>query len=151
MLDANAAEPSGFRSGHHDRAIATGTSVATGGSRESRPARAECLVPRGMPHCWSMYHRVMRVTLKTDKRGRVTLPPEVRDAAGFSPHMDLVVEVGDNMVMLRDATAERKAILKAARGQFAGAGGGTEELFASRRAEFAQEEAERRERSGRRS
>lgn len=90
----------------------------------------------------------MRVTLKTDKRGRVTLPPEVRAAAGFSPHMDLVVEVAGNTVTLRDATAERKDILKAARGQFAGAGGGTAELFANRRAEFEKEEAERRARSG---
>ena len=94
-----------------------------------------------------MYHVVMRVTLKTDKRGRVTLPPDVRAAAGFTPHMDLVVEVDDNTVTLRDAAAERKQTLKAARGQFAGAGGGTTELFANRRAEFVKEEAERRERS----
>ena len=76
------------------------------------------------------------------------MPPEVRAAAGFGPHMDLVVEVAENTVTLEDATAERKAILKAARGQFAGAGGGKAELFANRRAEFKKEEAERRARSG---
>jgi bifunctional DNA-binding transcriptional regulator/antitoxin component of YhaV-PrlF toxin-antitoxin module len=95
-----------------------------------------------------MYHGRMRVTLKTDKRGRVTLPPEVRAAAGFSPHMDLVVEVADNTVTLKSATAERREILKAARGQFAGVGGGTTELLANRRKEFEKEEAERRVRSG---
>lgn len=92
----------------------------------------------------------MRVTVRTDQRGRVTLPPRVRAAAGIGPHMDVVVEVmDDRTVTVRDARVSRAETVRAARGQFAGAAGGTAQLLANRRWEFEKEEAERRERRGR--
>jgi len=88
----------------------------------------------------------MRNIVETDGRGRLLLPPKVREALGVKPHTRVEVELrSDGAVVLRDPDKLRASIIGEAHGKYRGQGAGTEELFAERaRDRELEDEKERR-------
>lgn len=81
----------------------------------------------------------MRNIVKTDGRGRVLLPPELREAAGVGPGALLDVELQeDGSVVLRGAAFRRDA-LRQARGSFWHKGMSSDELIVEREREARQD------------
>ncbi len=77
--------------------------------------------------------------MQVDKRGRVTIPPEVRAALDVRPGDDLVVTVADGKAILQS----RRALIERLKGSWAADDGrsAVDELIAERRAEAAVEDA----------
>lgn len=81
-----------------------------------------------------------RSTIQVDGRGRILLPKPLRERLGIKPKVMINVEIGDDgSVVLRDVREERRRLLRAAQGSFAGRGGSVDGLIAQRRAAAARE------------
>ncbi len=84
-----------------------------------------------------------RGTIRTDARGRITLPPAWRQHLGIEPHGLVSVEPReDGSIVLRDPRNERRRRLQAARGAFRNQGQSVAELLAERRDEASRESHE---------
>jgi AbrB family looped-hinge helix DNA binding protein len=78
--------------------------------------------------------------LTVNEQGRVTIPAQIRRAAGIEPGVPLVLYVEDGRVVLetRDQLAER--VRRGVAATWTGDGSVVDELIADRRAETARED-----------
>ncbi|MCK9249769.1 MAG: AbrB/MazE/SpoVT family DNA-binding domain-containing protein [Solirubrobacteraceae bacterium] len=82
------------------------------------------------------------VTVQTDGRGRITLPPELRRHLGVEAKGSVLVEAReDGEIVIRDPRRDRRRRLQAARGAFRGQGQSVDELIAERRSDALREDA----------
>jgi len=111
------------------------------------PSSATVSVTTGLCHMKrSRYNQDMRyvhpVSVQTDGRGRILLPPDLREHIGLKPKSVInVVPAEDGTLILCDVRADRRRQLKRARGSLRGQGGSVDDLIAQRRAEAATEGA----------
>jgi bifunctional DNA-binding transcriptional regulator/antitoxin component of YhaV-PrlF toxin-antitoxin module len=102
------------------------------------------------------YSNLMRNTVIPDGRGRLLLPPDIREALGLDrkalevgERREVTVELRpDGSVVLRDPAKVRAEAIKSLRGSARGKGGSVDELLAERRREAALE-GEKEQRLGR--